>query len=193
MYGESAVVQQARNCDFGLSPRVRGIRPAGAQLCARLGSIPACTGNPSSRPPPPVRQTVYPRVYGESMIVMADLSVAEGLSPRVRGIHLDGEVAGRGRGSIPACTGNPGGGRGARARGGVYPRVYGESCATPYPRTRTLGLSPRVRGILRQPPASVVGRGSIPACTGNPSARTPGKERARVYPRVYGESPSIHG
>ena len=54
-----------------------------------------------------------------------------------------------------------------------------------------LGLSPRVRGILVQHYQEGVKRGSIPACTGNPSFSTSRSANARVYPRVYGESVSL--
>ena len=50
------------------------------------------------------------------------------------------------------------------------------------------GLSPRVRGIPIQLTLSIGRRGSIPACTGNPSARPCRSRSCRVYPRVYGES-----
>ena len=111
-----------------------------------------------------------------------------GLSPRVRGIRQRAFEHQRRRGSIPACTGNPGTVLCAASWRRVYPRVYGES-----PLTRLLvpllaGLSPRVRGIQGQPGDGRAASGSIPACTGNPPCGSAARTPRRVYPRVYGES-----
>ena len=79
-----------------------------------------------------------PGVYG---------GVADGLSPRVRGIPRRGPPFGVARRSIPACTGNPRSTRRAWGRWWVYPRVYGESVIYLTDLESMEGLSPRVRGI----------------------------------------------
>ena len=70
---------------MGLSPRVRG-----NQLNIRSDynyprSIPACTGEPSSRFARMVLSWVYPRVYGGTLVAGAIQIGTAGLSPRVRG------------------------------------------------------------------------------------------------------------
>ena len=55
------------------------------------------------------------------------------------------------------------------------------------------GLSPRVRGNPYGHLGSVVDRGSIPACAGEPGNAFPISVVARVYPRVCGETPLATG
>ena len=54
-----------------------------------------------------------------------------------------------------------------------------------------LGLSPRVRGNHPQYQSCARSRRSIPACTGKPPVATLPPSRARVYPRVYGETADL--
>ena len=188
VYGESLLCAPAWRCAWGLSPRVRGIPGPLVQARADTGSIPACTGNPRPAVHRGTAGRVYPRVYGESAVSPETVRPAVGLSPRVRGIHPEPRVVVNERGSIPACTGNPGAPARAESSSGVYPRVYGESARTLLGEQVAGGLSPRVRGIRIRTALAVQSPGSIPACTGNPVASAPGDGRAGVYPRVYGES-----
>ena len=109
-------------------------------------SIPACAGEPSPVHPRPHKIRVYPRVCGEPVFVacacshlrvyprvcggtgwMMSVTMARiGLSPRVRGNHLQRPRVRHGRRSIPACAG-------------------GTLVALPLARVG-YGLSPRVRG-----------------------------------------------
>ena len=66
--------------------------------------------------------------------------------------------------------------------------MYGESPVSRAKRRRADGLSPRVRGILTVDACASPLNGSIPACTGNPSALSARAFELWVYPRVYGES-----
>ena len=192
MYGESAIPDAAAPLTRGLSPRVRGIRGGADPGRGGAGSIPACTGNPTSaaRRRRPCR--VYPRVYGESRVRPRNPVTQPGLSPRVRGILSGRPDAGAYRGSIPACTGNPATCTARRRRRRVYPRVYGESSSILYVGHSSLGLSPRVRGIQRLAHLAWVHDGSIPACTGNPILHCRPALLPGVYPRVYGESKGAH-
>ena len=72
--------------------------------------------------------------------------LASGLSPRVRG-NPD-EVVARlgGRGSIPACAGEPRLGPPGLAVPAVYPRVCGGTNGSKGAKHPVEGLSPRVRG-----------------------------------------------
>ena len=142
---------------------------------------------------------------GTASARLAHLAAA-GLSPRVRGNHLEYAYAGGKHGSIPACAGEPPG-DGRRCRSGmVYPRVCGGtqlSCrkfrvVTVYPRvcggTSCLalspsfkhGLSPRVRGNPVPAGKAQSGAGSIPACAGEPAGTRRRNRAPTVYPRVCG-------
>ena len=172
----------------GLSPRVRGIRYRRAALLGGRGSIPACTGNPTTANRSCGRLRVYPRVYGESFRSAFASQRKTGLSPRVRGIRGDVLQRPVRFGSIPACTGNPRSCVYLLCVPRVYPRVYGESVTNIVKNSLVRGLSPRVRGILRLEGHRRRANGSIPACTGNPCRLVLALGDCWVYPRVYGES-----
>ena len=141
--------------------------PAGRRFQRRhQRSIPACAGEPPTRPTSRRRWTVYPRVCGGTVLQLRLVPLDRGLSPRVRGNrrwHPAGEDA---TGSIPACAGEP--------------HIHALATNTEY------GLSPRVRGNPSGPPASGSSHRSIPACAGEPSHIVERTPRPRVYPRVCG-------
>ena len=188
VYGESSTTRWGACRYRGLSPRVRGIPAPSPSRNRTTGSIPACTGNPPSRPRLPPDHGVYPRVYGESMYMYREIYQTQGLSPRVRGIPAVDAHPPRSERSIPACTGNPAPQSVSCADNRVYPRVYGESRSTSIPPSTSDGLSPRVRGIHELIVWDSDGTRSIPACTGNPLTGARAEAAGRVYPRVYGES-----
>ena len=109
VYGGTVGGGEQASGEQGLSPRVRGNRQWRGSPVARVGSIPACTGEPT----PPIQilpfPRVYPRVYGGTRPIACLQRPRPGLSPRVRGNlgRLAADVE-RGR-SIPACTGEPSG------------------------------------------------------------------------------------
>ena len=92
------------------------------------------------------KREVYPRVCGGTLARGGLHGLDRALSPRVRG-NLDSLDERNPRlGSIPACAGEPGGGRTSSGIWTVYPRVCGgtgEGATQPY---EEYGLSPRVRG-----------------------------------------------
>ena len=114
--------------DAGLSPRVRGVGRRSARDGSRLRFIPACAG--SGSPGWWMRGTrwVYPRVCGEKADPDTAAIPDRGLSPRVRGEDVRGDLCAQDRRFIPACAGRrPSPGTGPTpAR--VYPRVCGEEC-----------------------------------------------------------------
>ena len=209
VYGETSRAACASSLGYGLSPRVRGNRALHSGPLSNTRSIPACTGKPPERQIARARSAVYPRVYGETARVVMTWTSCKGLSPRVRGNPQRPKPRGRGRGSIPACTGKPHCMGWRRAIVEVYPRVYGETSALVSILAFTSGLSPRVRGNRTLRPISdcdkglsprvrgnlFTGRGpnaytrSIPACTGKPLRSLVAMCHAWVYPRVYGETP----
>ena len=153
---------------LGLSPRVRG-NPCGYGVgCPGPRSIPACTGEPSAVGRCPVSKTVYPRVYGGTGTIGQENDGQLGLSPRVRGNPERRHRPFAIRGSIPACTGEPGSIWSADTLRRVYPRVYGGTVAGVAVLPLLVGLSPRVRGNPFSHFVLVISGGSIPACTGEP-------------------------
>ena len=170
----------------GLSPRVRGSRRADDGDLVREGSIPACAGEPTRMTAGNQTRGVYPRVCGGAVRDDRDVRDRGGLSPRVRGSRpQDGRSAPR-HGSIPACAGEPSCAPAARVVIRVYPRVCGGARGYHSWPHRKQGLSPRVRGSLRDVRGRQAVSGSIPACAGEP-ATPPGSHRvSRVYPRVCG-------
>ena len=110
----------------GLSPRVRGSQCLANPQHRRIGSIPACAGQPPGGSP----GQGHPR----------------GLSPRVRGSQCLANPQHRRIGSIPACAGQPPTRLSPRTIGQVYPRVCGAAFTHLNDELGARGLSPRVRG-----------------------------------------------
>ena len=131
-------------------------------------------------------KTVYPRVYGGTLVARRFNTGRMGLSPRVRGNHNGKGRRSGGRRSIPACTGEPIPSRSAVTVLPVYPRVYGGTLAWWHPPAVRCGLSPRVRGNRCAGQSSGARLRSIPACTGEPEQGNARKVWPWVYPRVYG-------
>ena len=109
----------------GLSPRVRGNRPAIAGHRERRRSIPACAGEPRTTTGCAGHTRVYPRVCGGTGHCGLDGGDCGGLSPRVRGNPADSTHALNAQGSIPACAGEPRRGFPLSTAARVYPRVCG--------------------------------------------------------------------
>ena len=158
----------------GLSPRVRGNRPAapgaGRRCRRRPWSIPACAGEPFLPPCLCAPRWVYPRVCGGTRIDRHTGQFPQGLSPRVRGNPTS-----------PSITSAP---------GGVYPRVCGGTATSWASRRPVQGLSPRVRGNPMQRRTGRSSGGSIPACAGEPTAPLHPASTPGVYPRVCGGTAS---
>ena len=165
-YGETTQAQWLEAYPGGLSPRLRGNRPAPDTAITSNGSIPALTGKPWGCGREGRRGEVYPRAYGETLEFERTLTVEEGLSPRLRG-NLNISVAlCVTKGSIPALTGKPCESAKDAEFVEVYPRAYGD------------------RLTLQR---------SIPALTGKPRKPVIGRSPIGVYPRAYGETVSKEG
>ena len=85
VYGGTALALVAAEQFDGLSPRVRGNHQIAQALVLRLGSIPACTGEPYAHIGHAAGGQVYPRVYGGTTLILLTWGGMHGLSPRVRG------------------------------------------------------------------------------------------------------------
>ena len=68
---------------------------------------------------------VYPRVCGGTVVKVDEELGIVGLSPRVRGNRVDGGQHFIGKGSIPACAGEPICAHISSVASAVYPRVCG--------------------------------------------------------------------
>ena len=170
----------------GLSPRVRG-NPCRLPRPARnLRSIPACAGEPGRVGATPRPATVYPRVCGGTFLPGSQMYQVRGLSPRVRGNPGDYSAPSGGKGSIPACAGEPPASICRWPTGWVYPRVCGGTIILKEPPRARAGLSPRVRGNHRRGYRKRWIPRSIPACAGEPAPTAPSPVAVKVYPRVCG-------
>ena len=118
--------------------------------------------------------------------VTPDFYRSAGLSPRVRGNRRHRERHRHGRGSIPACAGEPIAAAQEAGVPEVYPRVCGGTHRQRHFHRRPTGLSPRVRGNHRGAAGTIRGARSIPACAGEPPGDQHGVCRNAVYPRVCG-------
>ena len=173
----------------GLSPRVRGnpfpVDFATGQPADCYGSIPACAGE-LVYPPGGIDIAggrVYPRVCGGTLLPPVCRMLRVGSIPACAGEPLRPNPAQPPHGSIPACAGEP---TGWHTRG-LSPRVRAN-----HARFGMEGLSPRVRGNLGDNAfvgactGEILGRGSIPACAGEPLPPRNEIIAWRVYPRVCG-------
>ena len=176
----------ADKLEKGLSPRVRGNQHLRCGGWMMEGSIPACAGEPTSLILANASIRVYPRVCGGTVAPLPWITQVWGLSPRVRGNLLHRQRHGRGEGSIPACAGEPRLLAGPRDEVRVYPRVCGGTAAKKGEPSGIQGLSPRVRGNHSKQFRGSTGRGSIPACAGEPAYEGELNRFDRVYPRVCG-------
>ena len=170
----------------GLSPRVRGNLTSTTPRPSGSGSIPACAGEPQPFVDLIQRVRVYPRVCGGTIGSVWPRGVNSGLSPRVRGNQGGAGLQRGGRGSIPACAGEPTGSSWSLTEPGVYPRVCGGTSHGLIWRSAITGLSPRVRGNRAVDHGECVLVGSIPACAGEPTTTPCDGHMSGVYPRVCG-------
>ena len=184
--GGTQVTDRFAGGHWGLSPRVRGNLQRRYQHNRRLGSIPACAGEPSSWLDTQRSGRVYPRVCGGTIRHTKTAFRTTGLSPRVRGNLPLSPARVPQSGSIPACAGEPDIEYCHVMHYEVYPRVCGGTRSGPGRPGRPWGLSPRVRGNPVQVILDTTSAGSIPACAGEPRASDFGYHLGGVYPRVCG-------
>ena len=91
----------------------------------KVGSIPACAGEPWPAGIMGGMGKVYPRVCGGTPAVIPPIGMRRGLSPRVRGNRAAGRQNAEPLRSIPACAGEPFASLPNRVNHKVYPRVCG--------------------------------------------------------------------
>ncbi len=170
----------------GLSPLARGNRLASTRLDARMGSIPARTGEPGTCEYSPAYAAVYPRSHGGTAPTVRTARGCQGLSPLARGNLGERMNITHKTGSIPARTGEPRAMREMLVELGVYPRSHGGTVGGARFEVEIRGLSPLARGNRRDAEQARSTGGSIPARTGEPAPSTHARTRIGVYPRSHG-------
>ncbi len=184
--GGTTGAQTVNEYDNGLSPPVRG-NPSQriiAPICER--SIPACAGEPAIARIDLSPDEVYPRLCGGTGFRRPGRHIRQGLSPPVRGNLRPDRYFAIGKGSIPACAGEPGCACAGAAFPAVYPRLCGGTSASQLDTAARRGLSPPVRGNLEEYVTGLPASGSIPACAGEPLQASRIAILRTVYPRLCG-------
>ncbi len=171
---------------MGLSPRLRGNRDyAGVQVSGGR-SIPAPAGEPPVELAVPEPLVVYPRACGGTTFPAVIQSPTIGLSPRLRGNHLLHGPKPIPHRSIPAPAGEPDFETHAGDVFEVYPRACGGTAGTSMSVLGFPGLSPRLRGNLKEQANRKVQHRSIPAPAGEPKVNVVVVLVIQVYPRACG-------
>ena len=191
MCGGTASILVTVDGNSGLSPRVRGNLRARAYQVTGEGSIPACAGEPWDSVRTHSAPRVYPRVCGGTPLDTPSDAGLHGLSPRVRGNLVRHNRQKDWARSIPACAGEPKYPGAISSSVRVYPRVCGGTPLGTGGPVLESGLSPRVRGNLRDAVGQPVELRSIPACAGEPPSSRLLPWPAAVYPRVCGGTSTV--
>ena len=109
----------------GLSPRMRGNPEFRNDVRMHIGSIPAHAGEPWGCILWADCFRVYPRACGGTSAEVEGTGLGKGLSPRMRGNHVEEQAAKGAKGSIPAHAGEPHWRSTVCSIRGVYPRACG--------------------------------------------------------------------
>ena len=171
---------------LGLSPPARGNLVHRIAQALRNGPIPACAGEPVSKPCIHSAGRAYPRLRGGTSARWQARWRSTGLSPPARGNHLLVRKLGVLPGPIPACAGEPGASRPGRPGWRAYPRLRGGTPPSSSRALRAWGLSPPARGNHGDGSRLCHGAGPIPACAGEPRSRHAAAGLAGAYPRLRG-------
>ena len=171
----------------GPSPRVRGSLDVHNIRLGGLGTIPACAGEPSWPGSSSLSTRDHPRVCGGAEAWPDDGPVAAGPSPRVRGSPRSPRPCRWRLGTIPACAGEPTRKDRRRWHAGDHPRVCGGAEHLDRRPALTMGPSPRVRGSHQEGDLKDQGKGTIPACAGEPRDRGARLGEPGTIPACAGE------
>ena len=177
----------------GLSPRVRGNQNYVSLADLKIGSIPACAGEPHPGAHARGALGVYPACAGEPGFLRLTRALGR-VYPRVCGGTINRGINGLiHHGLSPRVRGNLGATSGRRRGSGVYPRVCGGTRRPGRPAGRREGLSPRVRGNPGPVRVAHDVERSIPACAGEPPYSVAVCQLTGVYPRVCGGTRAAAG
>ena len=171
----------------GSSPRVRGKRVGGRVDGQGVRLIPARAGKTDGACPWWGRHWAHPRACGENLHMSSDAIRTQGSSPRVRGKHLRGDVAGGRPGLIPARAGKTQYVISSPYARSAHPRACGENLERTSAPGTVRGSSPRVRGKQRLQ----VGWPAFPVA--HPRACGENGHLDRDLYRSHGSSPRVRG
>jgi len=193
LHGAASTTCTATRRHRGPSPPTRGSQQHKRRPHARIGSIPAYTGQPMRDGCAVRLDRVHPRLHGAARASYCCPRSSCGPSPPTRGSRL-AAVAGRPvSGSIPAYTGQPAHTPRTATAQGVHPRLHG-AAADERLRLGVLGgPSPPTRGSPIVCRCAWCARRSIPAYTGQPSTGTATRRHPAVHPRLHGAAPAPTG
>jgi hypothetical protein len=130
----------------GPSPPARGSPPSARSPLDCTGSIPACAGEPSTRPAATRPRAVHPRLRGGAQHADVVLEGDDGPSPPARGSRVVAFALAAPDRSIPACAGEPPSTPGSRRAWGVHPRLRGGARTDASLGSGQRGPSPPARG-----------------------------------------------
>ncbi len=185
--GEFGTIKISDLANDGSSPRMRGIPAVGRLDHPRRRFIPAHAGNSVLAMPGVRGIPVHPRACGEFALGLSDELIADGSSPRMRGILAvsgDSCVVTR---FIPAHAGNSTLVPGTKTATAVHPRACGEFDRAPIVIRSADGSSPRMRGIPHRRLQRDRHRRFIPAHAGNSASGRFRRGWRPVHPRACGE------
>ncbi len=170
----------------GPSPPARGSREVQDGPRRERGSIPACAGEPTAASRNIACAWVHPRLRGGALTMLGEAFRLSGPSPPARGSPTPASRWARGRGSIPACAGEPHPTRGHEVGGRVHPRLRGGAPSPLRGDEVVEGPSPPARGSPKAEEDEGARGGSIPACAGEPTGNRHGARKSWVHPRLRG-------
>ncbi len=187
--GDDRKSARTPNGDYGLPPRGRGRRGAGAVAGRERRATPARAGTTS--PATCSRRCVrgFPRAGGDDRARELPPASSSGLPPRGRGRPCNMISDPVPMGATPARAGTTSPSRARRGRSGGYPRAGGDDSSTQPPRRPTIGLPPRGRGRLRQPRDRTGVPRATPARAGTTSGPSTTGAHSAGYPRAGGDDP----
>ncbi len=171
----------------GLSPYLRGTPEIRSRRYFGLRFIPVLTGNTVRAERFVLAVLVYPRTYGEHNGDIDARDGVYGLSPYLRGTHINEYGASINVRFIPVLTGNTINSFDICHITPVYPRTYGEHIRGGQATVLRHGLSPYLRGTPCPQHAVIIKTRFIPVLTGNTRSLMFISLCIPVYPRTYGE------
>ncbi len=171
---------------MGLSPHARGNPGKLGAFSGRMGSIPACAGEPIDTRSLLRGFAVYPRMRGGTTLCACEVVPEPGLSPHARGNPFPFAAEVSMVGSIPACAGEPKQASRDHRKMWVYPRMRGGTMNHRDYDAWLVGLSPHARGNHVGQGTNAGVYGSIPACAGEPTIVCLWLALSWVYPRMRG-------
>ena len=153
----------------GSPPHVRGKAKGFLNFCRVSRITPACAGKRYITSSSASHRWDHPRMCGEKTARQLFGLVEKGSPPHVRGKACRGCGCRSHSRITPACAGKRQQPSTACTSPWDHPRMCGEKCFAPSPRSGAAGSPPHVRGKAAASPALWLWAGITPACAGTSS------------------------